>query len=114
MPPAAFISSTRREAGGVEAALGLLAAARRQQPASRELPWDEDAAEAAGTALHALLVLLTGGRCCRLGAQAPCTRHSSLASHHHSPRLLPRTPLAPAPCRQPAQPHAVAARRRRV
>jgi hypothetical protein len=49
-----------REAGGVEAALGLLEAARQQQPAVRELPRDEEAAEAAGTALHALLVLLTG------------------------------------------------------
>lgn len=55
----------RREAGGVEALLGLLRSARQQQPATRELPRDEEAAEAAEVALHALLVLLTGGlRCC--------------------------------------------------
>jgi len=38
----------------------LLEAARQQQPALRELPRDEDAADAAASALHALLVLLTG------------------------------------------------------
>ena len=45
----------------MEAVLRLLAAARLQQPAVRELPRDEEAAEAAGVALHALLVLLSGG-----------------------------------------------------
>lgn len=49
-----------REAGGVEALLSMLRAARQQQPAMRELPRDEEAAEAAEVALHALLVLLTG------------------------------------------------------
>lgn len=51
----------RSEAGGVEAALALLQAARRKQPVLKELPRHEEAAEAAATALHALLVLLTGG-----------------------------------------------------
>ncbi|PSC75524.1 vacuolar 8 [Micractinium conductrix] len=50
------------EAEGVEAALELLQAARQQQPALRELPYDEEAAEAATTALHALLVLSTDNR----------------------------------------------------
>ncbi|KAL4443968.1 hypothetical protein ABPG75_011705 [Micractinium tetrahymenae] len=50
------------EAGGVEAVLSLLEEARLQQPALRELPRDELSAEAAGTALHALLVLLTDNR----------------------------------------------------
>lgn len=53
-------SRRAREAGGVEAALDLLRSARQQQPALRELPRDEDAAEAAATALHALLALLAG------------------------------------------------------
>lgn len=44
----------------MEALLGLLRSAREQQPATRELPRDEEAAEAAEIALHALLVLLTG------------------------------------------------------
>jgi hypothetical protein len=48
-----------RDAGGVEALLALLSAARRPPP-SAELPRDEEAVDAAVCALHALLVLLTG------------------------------------------------------
>lgn len=44
----------------MEAVLSLLEKARLQQPALPELPRDELAAEAAGTALHALLALLAG------------------------------------------------------
>jgi hypothetical protein len=58
----------------VEAALQLLRAARQQQPAVRELPRDEDAAEAAGAALHALLVLLTGRALCRWGGGCAAQR----------------------------------------
>lgn len=46
----------------MEAVLSLLEGARLQQPALRELPRDELAAEAAATALHALLALLAGQR----------------------------------------------------
>lgn len=46
----------------MEAALALLRAARQEQPALRELPRDEEAAEAAATALHALLALLADNR----------------------------------------------------
>ena len=66
-----------REAGAVEAALRLLEAARQQQPAVRELPRDEEAAEAAGTALHTLLVLLTGARQAGRGAPLPVVQTSS-------------------------------------
>ncbi|KAI3427181.1 hypothetical protein D9Q98_007118 [Chlorella vulgaris] len=51
-----------REAGGVEAVLALLAAARAQEPEMRELLRDEEVAVAAHSALHALLVLLTDHR----------------------------------------------------
>ncbi|KAI7844752.1 hypothetical protein COHA_001635 [Chlorella ohadii] len=57
------------EAGGVEALLSLLHSARQQQPATRELPRDEEAAEAAEVALHALLVLLTDSRRSRVRLQ---------------------------------------------
>ncbi|PRW51064.1 hypothetical protein C2E21_5389 [Chlorella sorokiniana] len=63
------LASSIGEAGGVEALLALLRSARQQQPATRELPRDEEAAEAAEVSLHALLVLLTDSRRSRVRLQ---------------------------------------------
>lgn len=80
----------------MEAALELLGAARGQQPAERELPRDEEAADAAASALHALLVLLTGAlvwalpQCWPAGAARSCYFQAT----KHRPPLLPPPMLA--------------------